>query len=220
MSQHNLAALRAIAKKNFRATGSPLLKLQGIRQGVAVLPSLSVDVNLSQENGFVFFLGHTGKGDLGSNRCFHLVGCVDGREFGFGDNGGCFPVNVNSVSANKNLINMNGDPVSPFFIGKDIGSFFGYWTKRNLSQIRQNKGIQPVATPIKGTSGGNALPISYETTLFPDLGFKPPIPGWRSLHSFPPNPNDPSIWMYTYLDAAILYAGQKHENKKEEKACS
>lgn len=119
---------------------------------------------------------------------------------------------------------MNGDPVSPFFIGKDIGSFFGYWTKRNLSQIRQNKGIQPVATAIKGTSGGNALPISYETTLFPDFGFtppiRPPIPGWTSLHSFPPNPNDSSTWMYTYLDAAILYAGEKHENKKEGKSSS
>ncbi len=155
-----------------------------------------------------FFLGHSGKGDLGSNTHFHLIGCVDGREFGFGDFP-FFPVNHNPISKNQNLVDKQGNPIPPFFMAKDIGSFFGFYKGRH-SQIRQNKGIQPIATPIKGSSRGNALPMSFETTVFPDFGFtppiRPPIPGWKKLHSFPPNPNDPSTWMFTYLDAAILYA--------------
>lgn len=46
-----LSRYEMILEKSLYKAYNELLKLQGIRQGV--LPSLSVDVNLSQENGFV-----------------------------------------------------------------------------------------------------------------------------------------------------------------------
>ena len=41
-------------EKSLYKAYNELLRLQGIRQGVAILPSISVDVNLAQENGFVW----------------------------------------------------------------------------------------------------------------------------------------------------------------------
>ena len=42
-----------VLEKSLYKAYNELLRLQGIRQGVNVLPSLSVGVSLSQENGFV-----------------------------------------------------------------------------------------------------------------------------------------------------------------------
>lgn len=48
-----LSRYEMIIEKSLYKAYNELLRLQGIRQGMAVLPSLSVDVNHSEENGFV-----------------------------------------------------------------------------------------------------------------------------------------------------------------------
>jgi hypothetical protein len=48
-----LSRYEMILEKSLYKAYNQLLRIQGILQGVAALPSISVDVNLSQENGFV-----------------------------------------------------------------------------------------------------------------------------------------------------------------------
>lgn len=48
-----LSRYEMILEKSLYKAYNELLRLQGIRQGIRVLPSISVDVNLPQENGFV-----------------------------------------------------------------------------------------------------------------------------------------------------------------------
>lgn len=48
-----LSRYEMILEKSLYKAYNELLRLQGIRQGMAVLPTISVDVNLPQENGFV-----------------------------------------------------------------------------------------------------------------------------------------------------------------------
>lgn len=48
-----LSRYEMILEKSLYKAYNELLRLQSVRQGVTVLPSFSVDVNLSQENGFV-----------------------------------------------------------------------------------------------------------------------------------------------------------------------
>jgi hypothetical protein len=48
-----LSRYEMIIEKSLYKAYNELLRLQGIRQGMAILPPISVDVNISQENGFV-----------------------------------------------------------------------------------------------------------------------------------------------------------------------
>jgi len=149
-------------------------------------------------------------GDLGNGTQASIVGCLDGREFGFISVFNSFPSNTNPTSASKNLVNKKGCPVSPFTFNMDWGGYFLRYSDKRLSMLRQNRQVKPVRTPYSGTSGSNALPISFEQTVFPDCGFtpmtRPFIPGWTTLHPRPPTPTDPTTWTYLYLDAAILHA--------------
>jgi hypothetical protein len=92
----------------------------------------------------------------------------------------------------------------------DWGGYFLRYSDKRLSMLRQNTQVKPVRTAYSGTSGSNALPISFEQTVFPDFGFtpmtRPFIPGWRTLHPKPPTSSDPTTWTYLYLDAAISQA--------------
>src|SRR5215467_2351547 len=158
-----------------------------------------------------YFIGE-GKhaGYLGNGTQASIVGCLDGREFSFISVFNSFPSNTNPTSASKNLVNENGCPVSPFTFNMDLGGYFLRYSDKRLSMLRQNKQIEPVRTPYSGTSGSNALPISFEQTVFPDFGFtpmtRPFIPGWTRIHPRPPTPSDPTTWTYLYLDAAISHA--------------
>jgi hypothetical protein len=149
-------------------------------------------------------------GDLGNGTQASIVGCLDGREFGFISVSNSFPANTNPTSASKNLVNKDGKPVSPFTFNMDWGGYFLRYSDKRLSMLRQNTQVKPVRTPYLGTSGSTALPISFEQTVFPDFGFtpmtRPFIPGWTTLHPKPPTPSDPTTWTYLYLDAAISHA--------------
>ena len=149
-------------------------------------------------------------GDLGNGTQASIVGCLDGREFGFISVFNNFPLNTNPTSASTNLVNKEGKPVSPFTFNMDWGGYFLRYSDKRLSMLRQNTQVKPVRTPYLGTSGSTALPISFEQTVFPDFGFtpmtRPFIPGWTSVHPKPPTPSDPTTWTYLYLDAAILDA--------------
>ena len=149
-------------------------------------------------------------GDLGNGTQASIVGCLDGREFGFISVFNNFPLNTNPTSASTNLVNKEGKPVSPFTFNMDWGGYFLRYSDKRLSMLRQNTQVKPVRTPYLGTSGSAALPISFEQTVFPDFGFtpmtRPFIPGWTSVHPKPPTPSDPTTWTYLYLDAAILHA--------------
>ena len=148
------------------------------------------------------FLGENGDGNLGHNTQMHLVGCIDGREFGFADFSPNLPVN-----SNTKYLDVNGNPVSAISFSLDGGSFFLEYSKNKLSQFQQHQGVKPTKTKFKGQDGGNALPISYEKTLFEDQGWTPRkrkyLSGWKEIHSTPPDPNDPTTWTFLYLDAAI-----------------
>jgi hypothetical protein len=48
-----LSRYEMILEKSLYKAYNELLRLQSIRQGLAVLPTISLDVNLPQENGFV-----------------------------------------------------------------------------------------------------------------------------------------------------------------------
>jgi hypothetical protein len=155
-----------------------------------------------------YFIGDGQRaGYLGNNTQASIVGCLDGREFSFISVFNHFPSNINPASASKNLVNKQGKPVSPFTFNMDWGGYFLRYSDKRLSMLRQNKQVEPVRTPYSGTGGSNALPISFEQTVFPDFGFtpmtRPFIPGWTSLHPRPPTPSDPTTWTYLYLDAAI-----------------
>src|SRR5438045_9444746 len=52
-------------------------------------------------------------GDLGNGTQASIVGCLDGREFGFISVFNSFPSNTNPTSASKDLVNEKGCPVSP-----------------------------------------------------------------------------------------------------------
>jgi hypothetical protein len=149
-------------------------------------------------------------GYLGNGTQASIVGCLDGREFSFISVFNSFPSNINPTSASKNLVDKQGKPVSPFTFNTDWGGYFLRYSDKQLSMLRQNRQVKPVRTPYSGTSGSNALPISFEQTVFPDFGFtpmtRPFIPGWTTLHPKPPTPSDPTTWSYLYLDAAILHA--------------
>jgi len=158
-----------------------------------------------------YFIGEGKRpGYLGNGTQASIVGCLDGREFSFISVFNSFPSNTNPTSASKNLIDKQGKPVSPFTFNMDWGGYFLRYSDKHLSMLRQNQPIKPVRTPYSGTSGSNALPISFEQTVFPDFGFtpmtRPFIPGWTSLHPKPPTPSDPTTWTYLYLDAAISRA--------------
>jgi len=149
-------------------------------------------------------------GDLGNGTQASIVGCLDGREFGFISVSNSFPSNTNPLSAAENLVDNQGKPVSPFTFNMDWGAQFLRYSDKRLSMLRQNEQIKPVRTRYRGSSGSNALPISFEQTVFPDFGFIPMtrsfIPGWTTIHPRAPTRSDPSTWTYLYLDAAILRA--------------
>ena len=149
-------------------------------------------------------------GYLGNRTQASIVGCLDGREFSFISVFNSFPSNINPTSASKNLVDRQGKPVSPFTFNIDWGGYFLRYSDKRLSMLRQNRQVKPVRTPYSGTSGSNALPISFEQTVFPDFGFtpmtRPFIPGWTTLHPRRPTASDPTTWTYLYLDAAILEA--------------
>jgi hypothetical protein len=154
-----------------------------------------------------FFIGQNEQpGDLGHHTQASIVGCLDGREFSFISVFNSFPPNINP----PNFVNDKDELVSPLTFNIDWGGYFLRYTDQKLSMLKQNKQVKPVRTPIKGLSGSNALPISFEQTVFPDFGFMPMtrdfIPGWKTLHPNPPIPSDPTTWTYLYLDAAILHA--------------
>ena len=158
-----------------------------------------------------YFIGEGERpGNLGNGNQASIVGCLDGREFSFISVSNSFPSNSKSASASKNLVDRPGKPVSPFTFNIDWGGYFLRYSEKQLSMLRQNREVTPVRTPYSGTSGSNALPISFEQTVFPDFGFTPMtrsfIPGWTILHPKPPTPSDPTTWTYLYLDAAILTA--------------
>jgi hypothetical protein len=158
-----------------------------------------------------YFIGDGERaGDLGNGTRASIVGCLDGREFSFISVANSFPSNTNPTSASKNLFDKQGKPVSPFTFNMDWGGYFLRYSDKRLSMLRQNLQVKPVRTPYLGASGSNALPISFEQTVFPDFGFtpmtRPFIPGWITLHPKPPTPTDPTTWTYLYLDAAILHA--------------
>ncbi len=158
-----------------------------------------------------YFIGEGNRaGYLGNGTQASIVGCLDGREFAFISVFNSFPENTNPTSASGNLVNKKGCPVSPFTFNMDWGGYFLRYSDKRLSMLRQNRQVEPVRTPYSGTSGSNALPISFEQTVFPDFGFtpmtRPFIPGWTTLHPKPPTPSDPTTWTYLYLDAAILDA--------------
>jgi hypothetical protein len=158
-----------------------------------------------------YFIGDGERaGYLGNNTQASIVGCLDGREFSFISVANSFPSNTNPTSASKNLIDKEGKPVSPFTFNIDWGGYFLRYSDKHLSMLRQNQPIKPVRTPYSGTSGSDALPISFEQTVFPDFGFtpmiRPFIPGWTTLHPRRPTASDPTTWTYLYLDAAISEA--------------
>jgi hypothetical protein len=158
-----------------------------------------------------YFIGEGDRaGYLGNGTQASIVGCLDGREFSFISVSNSFPSNTNPTSASKNLVDKQGKPVSPFTFNMDWGGYFLRYSDKRLSMLRQNTQVKPVRTPYVGTSGSNALPISFEQTVFPDFGFtpmtRPFIPGWTTLHPKPPTPSDPTTWTYLYLDAAISRA--------------
>jgi hypothetical protein len=158
-----------------------------------------------------YFIGDGERpGYLGNGTQASIVGCLDGREFSFISVSNSFPANTNPMSASKNLVDKEGNPVSPFTFNMDWGGYFLRYSDKRLSMLRQNTQVKPVRTPYVGTSGSNALPISFEQTVFPDFGFTPMtrrfIPGWTALHPRPPTPSDPTTWTYLYLDAAISRA--------------
>lgn len=76
----------------------------------------------------------------------------------------------------------------------------------------QSDAIKPDLAPLTGTSGGSALPISFEDTVDVDLGFitphpRPPLPGWTTgVPVGQPNSTMQSTWRDTYLEQAILVA--------------
>jgi hypothetical protein len=147
---------------------------------------------------------------LGNGTQASIVGCLDGRDFAFISVFNSFPPNINPTSVSTNLVDKQGRQVSPFTFNIDWGGYFLRYSDQQLSMLRQNRQVEPVRTPYSGTSGSNALPISFEQTVFPDFGFtpmtRPFIPGWTTLHPRPPTPSDPTTWTYLYLDAAILRA--------------
>jgi hypothetical protein len=158
-----------------------------------------------------YFIGEGERpGYLGNGTQASIVGCLDGREFSFISVSNSFPSNTNPTSASKNLVDTQGKPVSPFTFNMDWGGYFLRYSDKRLSMLRQNTQVKPVRTAYSGTSGSNALPISFEQTVFPDFGFtpmtRPFIPGWRTLHPKPPTSSDPTTWTYLYLDAAISQA--------------
>jgi hypothetical protein len=158
-----------------------------------------------------YFIGEGNRaGDLGNGTQASIVGCLDGREFSFISVSNSFPSNNNQTSTSNNLVDRHGNRVSPFTFNIDWGGYFLRYSDKQMSMLRQNRQIKPVRTPYSGTSGSNALPISFEQTVFPDFGFtpitRPFIPGWATLHPKPPTPSDPTTWTYLYLDAAISHA--------------
>jgi hypothetical protein len=158
-----------------------------------------------------YFIGEGERpGYLGNGTQASIVGCLDGREFSFISVSNSFPSNTNPISVSKNLVDKQGNPVSPFTFNMDWGGYFLRYSDKRLSMLRQNAQVKPVRTGYSGTSGSNALPISFEQTVFPDFGFtpmtRPFVPGWTTLHPKPPTPSDPTTWTYLYLDAAILRA--------------
>jgi hypothetical protein len=94
---------------------------------------------------------------------------LDGREFSFISVANSFPSNTNPTSASKNLFDKQGKPVSPFTFNMDWGGYFLRYSDKRLCMLRQNLQVKPVRTPYLGASGSNALPISFEQTVFPDL---------------------------------------------------
>jgi len=158
-----------------------------------------------------YFIGEGKRaGYLGNGTQASIVGCLDGREFSFISVFNSFPSNNNPTSGSKNLVDKQGRRVSPFTFNVDWGGYFLRYSDKRLSMLRQNAQVAPVRTGYSGTSGSNALPISFEQTVFPDCGFtpmtRPFVPGWTTLHPKPPTPSDPATWTYLYLDAAILRA--------------
>ena len=147
------------------------------------------------------FTGDIDDGYLGRYVQMNLVGCVDGRFFG-GSSFEPFPVNVNTA-----LTLTDGTPVSPFLMTTDFGAFYNAYGKSAVSPYVQHNAIKPVRTPVSGTDGGAALPISFEATVFQDFGLTPmtraPLPGWTAGQ---PTFSDPSTWRYLYLEQAIEVA--------------
>lgn len=133
-----------------------------------------------------------------------IVGCLDGREFSQISVFNSFPLNINKKYASGNFINSQGQQVSPFYFNMDWGRYFLFYD--HLSMVRQHKQIQPSQTAYRGTSGSDALPISFEETVFPDFGFTSSnrsTPGWKKLHPKKKSTSDPTTWTCLYLDAAI-----------------
>lgn len=148
------------------------------------------------------FIGDNDDGYLGSHVQMNLVGCIDGREFGFSEFGAQFPVNDNTE-----LMTPDGFPASPFTMIRDDGSVYWQYGKSGVSQYVQADATRPIRTPVSGTDGGAPLPISFEATVFQDLGLtpmtRPPLQGWTEP---PPDFDDPTTWRFLYLEQAIEIA--------------
>jgi hypothetical protein len=157
-----------------------------------------------------FFTGKNDNGDLGNNTYCRIIGNIDGREFAYSSGVITPPYNKNPLYNSTNFIDINNDPAVPFKYIRDDSTFIYGYTEKQITMARQHNGIIPLPNPIKGTSKkyNNSMPYSAETTNLPDFGINPPIrfpiPGWTSLHSYPPNFTDQTTWQFTGLDGAIL----------------
>lgn len=83
--------------------------------------------------------------NLGNGVESAIIGCLDGREFGF-------------ISVNNSF--PSAFP-SPFKFNIDYGGYFLRYTDEKLSMLKQNEKIKPDVL----------LPISFEKTVFKDFGF-------------------------------------------------
>jgi len=148
-------------------------------------------------------------GYFGSNTYSSIVGCLDGREFGQISVKNSFSPNINPKYSSDDFVDYNGKQISPFTFNIDWGRGFLFYSDEHLSMLRQHKEIKPAKTQYSRTSGSNALPISFEETVFVDFGFinkkRKLLKGWKKLHKSSPNRSDPTTWTYLYLDAAISY---------------
>lgn len=117
-------------------------------------------------------------GYLGNKTQAAVVGCMDGREFGFISIANSFP------PGNK-LFDRDGDQVTPFQFNVDWGQYYLKYSDKKLSQLQQNKEVNLV----------RLLPISFEKTVFADFGF---IGNKSDKH-------DRKTWKYLYLDETIQY---------------
>ena len=127
-----------------------------------------------------------------------------------------FPVNDNSI-----LKDPSGNPISPIQFYRDWTGQSWVYSKKQIPFVVQSPMIAPQrVSGYNGTSGGNALPESFETTVLPDTGYlpiiKPPITGWTKGN---PNKNDPTTYRDSWLEAAITITPYKKIKYVSYKKC-